>query len=402
MASPPSPFDNLPEISFAQIDVTALQEAIITGFLSAWEADTGESLTLLPSDRRYNFLSSATAWLIGAYATLDTSAKQNLIPFATGGFLDNIGAFFDIGAFSGTQSRGKRLPASPAVTELAFSLTGPVASASIIPKGTQVASASTGYIFSTDQDLTILSGLLAGYVSATCTVTGAGANDLGDVSTLVNWSGAFVISALNTSPTQGGADVQNDEDFRLQLYSASDSYSNAGSYGAYEFFARKASPAIADVSVAGPEDIGSPGDVLVTVLLQNGEFPDAPFCELVADAINPENIRDLCANVSVAPPSGIPYTVQVRYWVDSSQVNNVLGVQTNVNAALNSWVTGNSLALGGAINPSTLATAVMEAGASYVLVDSPAARIGLSKWQVGVITDDPIAIYQGVEDDLPV
>jgi phage-related baseplate assembly protein len=402
MASPPSPFDNLPEISFAQIDVTALQTAIITGFLSAWEADTGETLTLLPSDRRYNFLSSATAWLIGAYATLDTSAKQNLIPFATGGFLDNLGAFFDIGAFSGTQSRGKRLPASAAATDITFSLSGPVASASIIPKGTQVASASTGYIFSTDSDLTILSGFLAGTVSTTCTVTGAGANDLGDVSTLVNWSGAFVISAINDAPTQGGADVQSDEDFRLQLYSASDSYSNAGSYGAYEFFARSASPAIADVSVAGPEDIGQPGDVLVTVLLQNGEFPDQPFLDdVVAPAVNPENIRDLCANVRFAPPSGIPYTVQVRYWIDSTQVNNALGVQSNVNAALTSWVTGNSIALGGSINPSTLEVAVMSAGASYVLVDAPV-RIPLSKWQVGVITDDPIAIYQGTEDDLPI
>jgi phage-related baseplate assembly protein len=401
MASPPSPFDNLPEISFAQIDVTALQEGVINGFLAAWAADTGEQLTLLPSDRRYNFLSSATAWLIGAYATLDQSAKQNLIPFATGGFLDNLGAFFDIGAFSGTQSRGKRLPASYAVTQLSFSLSVIVASASIIPKGTQVASASTGFIFATDNDLTIPSGYPSGLVMATCTETGPGANDLTDISVVQNWTGTSLITAINTTPTQGGSDIQSDEDFRLQLYSASDSYSNAGSYGAYEFFARSASSAISDVSIAGPEDIGNPGDVLVTVLLQNGEFPDGPMCATVAAAINPDNIRDLCANVRVAPPSGVPYTTQVRYWIDETQVNNSLTIQTNVNNAMNSWITGNSLALGGSINPSTLEVAVMNAGASYVLVDSPP-RIPLSKWQVGVITDDPVAIYQGAETDLPI
>ena len=395
-----TPFDDLPPISFAQIDVSALQASVISGFLAAWEADTGEKLNLLPSDRRYNFLSSSTAWLIGAYAVLDASAKQNLIPYAAGGFLDNLGAFFNIGSFSGAH-RGERLPASYAITSIKFTLATTVNNASIIPQGTQVASISTGSVFATDTDLTIAPGYISGDVNATCTETGPQANELTDVSVLVNWPGAFTVSAQNVTATQGGADIQSDEDFRLQLYSASDSYSNAGSYGAYQWFAKNASPDIASVSVAGPEDVGIPGDVLVTVLLNNGVFPDQPMLDLVAAAVNPDNIRDLSAHVRVAAPSGVAYTVSVRYWCDESQVGHELALQQNVNNAVNSWVSTNAVSLGGSINPSTLEVAIMDAGASYVIVDSPVARIPLTKWQTAVITDDPTAVFQGAEQDLP-
>ena len=91
----PDPFSGLPNIIFAQIDPVALQQAVISGFQAAWLVETGEALVLLPSDRRYNFLSSVTAWLIGAYATLDQSAKQNIIAYSSGGFLDNIAAFYN-------------------------------------------------------------------------------------------------------------------------------------------------------------------------------------------------------------------------------------------------------------------------------------------------------------------
>src|SRR6516164_7518735 len=181
----PDPFAGLPNIVFAQIDPVALQQAVIAGFQAAWEQDTGETLVLLPSDRRYNFLSSVTAWLIGAYATLDQSAKQNLLPWSTGGFLDAVAALY----------MTTRLPASPATAQLRFQLSLPSNAASTIPAGTSVASASTGLVFSTVEDIDIPVGLVNGYVNANCTTVGTTGNGLpaGDIKNLINWAGAFVV-----------------------------------------------------------------------------------------------------------------------------------------------------------------------------------------------------------------
>ena len=67
--------------------------------------------------------------------------------------------------------------------------------------------------------------------------------------------------------------------------------------------------------------------------------------------------------------------------------------------AVTSWMKGVQGALGGAIVPSTLSAAVMGAGASSCIVDEPSARIPLQLNQVGVIVDDPLVSYQGLEVD---
>jgi phage-related baseplate assembly protein len=387
----PDPFSGLPNIVFAQIDPIALQQAVISGFCAAWQQDTGETLVLLPSDRRYNFLSSATAWLIGAYATLDQSAKQNLIPYSSGGFLDNVASLY----------MTTRLPAAPAMAQIRFQLSLPSNTTSTIPAGTQIASGSTGLVFATTQDIDIAVGLINGYVSANCTSTGTAGNGLpvGDISNLVNWSGAFLVSASNTEVTTGGAETETDTALRARLLDATDSFSPAGPKGRYKYYAEGVSSAISDVSVMGPEDGLSPGNVLVTVLLQNGVYPNQALLDSVYSTLNADTVRDLCAYLTVGAPSGVPYSVNVRYWIDQTQESNSLNIQRDVEAAVSSWMASVQGALGGAIVPSTLSAAVMAGGASSCIIDEPTARIALSLNQVGVVVDDPLVSYQGLEVD---
>jgi phage-related baseplate assembly protein len=387
----PDPFAGLPNIVFAQLDPIALQQAVIAGFCAAWAADTGETLVLLPSDRRYNFLSSVTAWLIGAYATLDQSAKQNLIPWSTGGFLDAVATLY----------MTTRLPASPATAQIRFQLSLPSNAVSTIPAGTQVASASTGLVFSTVEDINIPVGLINGYVSANCTTTGSSGNGLpaGDISNLINWAGAFVVSAANTEVTVGGAAVETDAALRSRLLDATDSFSPAGPKGRYKAYTEDVSSAISDVSVMGPEDGLNPGNVLVTVLLQNGVYPNQALLDQVYSTLNVDTVRDLCAYLTVGAPSGMPYSVSVRYWIDQTQEPNALNIQRDVEAAVSSWMAGVQGALGGAVVPSTLSAAVMAGGASSCIIDEPAARVALALNQVGVVVDDPVVSYQGLEAD---
>lgn len=391
----PDPFANLPPISFVNTDVAALVQSVVTAFQQIWFDETGETLVLTQADRRYNFLQSLCAYLVNERELIDQSAKQNLLPFATGGFLDNLASLFG--------PRALRLPAAAATAQMQFNLAFPISTDAVIPGGTQVGSTdASNLVFATDQDLTIPIGQVVGYVSATCTTVGPIGNGLlaGTVTNLINWTAPYNVSATNTEMTAGGAETETDYAYARRIYLATQSYSNAGSYGAYEFFALSASSAVSQVTVSGPEDGLDPGNVLLTVLLQGGAFPNQAMLDLVYSAVNPDTIRDLCAFVHVQAPEPVGYKIWVNYYIDSSQANIVTQVQSDVNLAVQNWVNANMLNLKGSINPSTLIVAMMNAGASYVSVSDPA-HVLLTKQQIPSLIEDPTVVYLGTEADTP-
>jgi phage-related baseplate assembly protein len=384
------PFAGLPPVSFCQVDIAALQAEVIKGFQDNWFALTGEQLTLTLADRRANFLYSLTYYLVQERLLIDASAKQNLLPYSLGGFLDALGIFFAT----------KRLPAAPAIVTLEFTLDQVYATPLTVPSGTTVKSAASGLVFSTDADLTIAAGYQTASTAATCTTPGPQGNGLLDISQVVDWTiTAFYITAQNLVASSGGADVETDEAYRIRLLGATDSYSPAGPKGRYRYYTLGVSSDIMDVSVLGPEDGLAPGNVQVVVLLQDGAFPDGTMLQKIYDSLNTDTVRDLCAKVTVTAPSGVAYTTSVRYWIDELQAANQVLIETNVTNAVNNWITDNKTGLGGSINPATLSQAVMEAGASYCIIDSPP-RISLNLAQIGVLTDDPLITYEGLESDL--
>jgi phage-related baseplate assembly protein len=392
----PNPFANLPPISFCVTDVAALQNAVVQGFQNAWYADTGERITLTLADRRTNFLYSLINYLVQDRQLIDVSAKQNLLPFAGDGFIDNLAVIFG--------PLAARLPAAGAVTTLQFTLqTVNAVSSSLIPKGTTVQSSSTSLVFATNSDLVIPAGFSHGFIAATCTTAGAGGNGLlpGDLAAVTGWTQPFNVSVTNTEATIGGADTETTEAYRIRLYTITDSYSPAGPKGRYKSYAQAVSSAIADVSVMGPEDGLNPGEVVVTLLLQNGAFPNQALIDQVYAFLNGDTVRDFCAHLTVAAPAPVAYSVTVKWWNDITYTGDLVALQLSVNAAVNNWILNNKTALGGSINPSTLVTAVRNAGASYCEVPLPA-RIQLQLNQVGQIVDDPVITYMGSQQDFQV
>lgn len=383
------PFAQLPTITFANTDVAALETAVVTAFQSATLADTGENLVLTTADRRYHLLLSLCAYIIQERELIDSSAKQNLLPFAQGGFLDYLATIYG--------QRAYRLPASSATTTLAFTIPAPVGTNSVIPSGTLVSSSSvSGLLFSTNSNLTIPAGLVSGTVSATATTAGVIGNGLGvgDLITLSGYSG-FAVTVRNTQITVGGADVETDYNYARRIFIVTDSFSNAGSYGAYKFFALSASSSIASVSVIGPESgLITPGNVLIVPLLANGVLPNSALLAAVLAEVNPDTIRDLCAHVTVSAPTKVAYTVIVKWWAYASQANSIATITANVQAAGAAWIANNMTLLGGPVNPSTLEVAMVNAGAASVEVDSPL-LITMNGSQVPAITDDPIYNFQG-------
>jgi phage-related baseplate assembly protein len=389
----PNPFANLPPISFANTDVAALTNAIVSAWQSAWFAQTGETIALGPSDRRYHFLLSLTGFFVAAFEQLDASLKQDLLPLASGGFLLNDCAIYG--------PRSTQLGAVGATCPLLFTLPGVSVSVSDIPAGTIVGDTSgSGLLFSTETDLQIPIGSLTGTVNAVCTTVGTAGNGLpvNTITTLVGWGGSFLPVVTNTQATGGGAnaeDLSAGGAYAQRMFGVTDSFSNAGSYGAYQFFSESADPSISQVSVSGPEDGLAPGNVLITVLCQNGDFPNSSVLTNVANAVNPSTIRDLCANVTVSAPTGAPFSVNVSYWVPKSQANNLTNIQASVTGAVNGFIQNCQTTLGGDVDPSILSSDMVDNGAVRVVVTNPG-FIVTSKSQVPKLSGSGVITYMGL------
>lgn len=388
-----NPFAGLPSISFANCDVDALKAAIVTAWEAAWFADTGEQITLGPSSRIYHFLLSLTGFFVSAFNQIDYSAKQNLLPLSSGGFLDNVCAIFG-------NNRSQRLPAAGASCQVQFTLPGIQPVSIVVPKGTQVGDSSgAGLIFATNQDLVIPAGQTIGAVDATCTTTGSIGNLIptGSVNVfpVTGWTNSVIPTAASTESTAGGSDAETDKAYAIRMFGVTDSYSNAGSYGAYAFFAQSADPSISQVTVSGPEEGLAPGNVKIAVLCQNGAMPNSSVLSSVYNTVNADTIRDLCANVSVIAPTGVPFTVNVSYYIPAANANNVVAIQNSVDQAVGQFVSNVTQSMNTNIDPSVLTQLMVDGGGVRVSMTQPSAFTKIGKSQIGVITADPVINYLG-------
>ncbi len=150
----------------------------------------------------------------------------------------------------------------------------------------------------------LLRGRINDAARATMLATATGA-DLNNLAALLGVARLLITPATETTEAVYEADTA----LRLRAQLAPEAYTTAGSVGAYEYHARSADPRVADVSVTSPE----PGTVLVTVLSTEGSgAPTADLLAAVTAAVNPEEVRPLCANVIVAGPVLLNYAVEAE------------------------------------------------------------------------------------------
>jgi len=278
-------------------------EEIIKELQTLWEQATGASLQPAQLERlilnviayRENVLKLA----------INEAAKQNLLAFAKGEKLDHLGALLGV----------KRLPAQPALTTLRFEFEEPLPLTLLIPKGTQVSSADGKVVFQTKEDKTAEAGSEYIDALAECTQTGTVGNgyEPGTINQLVNPL-PFVKSVYNTTISTGGADTEDDEHYRSRIQIAPESFSNAGSKGAYIYWAKTAHQDIVDVAVESPE----PGVVNVYPLLKGGVIPGEEIISLVKETLNADKVRPLTDKVQVLPPEPVSFDISVDLYVYKS------------------------------------------------------------------------------------
>lgn len=371
-------FPNLSEVIFAEKD----PDKITSEILSIYESLTGR--TLARADPVRLFLDAVILSIIQQRNLIDFAAKQNLLAYASGEYLDHIGALLGV----------SRLEAAHAATTIQFTLSTQYSRSIVIPLGTRV-STGDGMTFTTTAEAVIPAGSLSVSVSAQCATAGTSGNGYapGQVNRLVDVLG-FGTKAENITETSGGTDSESDENFRERIQIAPESFSVAGPKEAYRYFARSANADIIDVAVMGPPDT-NPGEVHIYPLMTGGTLPSDEVLGEVLKVCSAENVRPCTDYVSVKAPIPVYYSVNVKYWIDLKDAGYSTLIMSAVQGAVSEWELWQKQKLGRDINPSELIRRVINAGAKRCEVSSPEFRV-LKDYEVGMCVNRNIE-YGGLE-----
>ncbi|EIJ4064471.1 baseplate J/gp47 family protein [Salmonella enterica] len=281
-------------------------------------------------------------------------AGQNLVAIARAPMIDFLGHL--VGVF--------RLPAVPAVATLKFSVDEAPATNILIPAGTRV-SATDSVIFATDSDALLLAGSLSVQVHATCTDAGIAGNGWqpAQISNLLDDIDGADLQVVAIAPSAGGADAESDDHLRERIILAPESFSNAGSKGAYRFHAMSAHQDIVDVAVTRPQ----PGTVKLTPLMLYG-LPDQTILDAVDGICSDEKVRPLTDTVITSLPDEVAYSINATLIVYDNQDEKAIMAQAQ--SAITAWESGQSSRLGRDIIPSQISAALSVPGVYKVSLDA--------------------------------
>lgn len=374
--------NNLPDVEFASKDIDTILNDMISGYEQAYFKQTGTQKTLYPGDPIRIWLYSQALREFQLRQLIDSSSKQNLLKYATGAYLDNKGAPWV-----------ERLKATKATVTEKFTLSAPQAAIVTIPSGTRVSPGNNIY-FQTTKDIDVpinTTEIIGTFECITAGTTGNGYTP-GQINILVDPL-PWISNVTNTDTSQGGTNIEDDDNFRERIRLAPESFSVAGPSGAYEFFARQYSTSISDVHVLSP----SAGAVDVRVLLENGGIPDSAFLCALQNYLSDNNRRPLTDNLSANAPTVANYDIALTYYIHMDDSAVTATIQANVNKAIQEYIIWQKSKIGRSINPSELILRIMAAGAKRVELTKPT-YMAVTDTQVAV-ANSPVITYGGLEDD---
>lgn len=379
-----------PDIQFVDTDT----ETLVNGLIMSYEKITGR--TLYPADPARVFILWIADIILQERVIINESAKQNVPRYAEGNYLDSIAEIF---------KDTERLQAAPAQTVLRFYISDIQPSAQTVPKGTR-ATIGGEITFETTEAVTINPGELFADAAAVCITTAINA-DTGEETTIGEKANGFVpgqISQIvdpfpfydkveNITTTSGGADREADKAFYERLRDSMESFSTAGPFGAYVYWAKTASAKITDVKPTSPE----PGVVDIRILLENGEIPDDQMIQLVLDTVSADNVRPFTDYVKVSAPDIVNYDIDFTYFIPAQSESSAAVIQQKIKTALETYKKWQSEKMGRDINPSKLGELLMNAGIKRVEIKAPVfTRI---EDNAVAVLESENAIYGGVEDE---
>lgn len=373
-------FNYLEDVNFAEKDPSTIESEIIKTYESLTDR------TLARGDPIRLFLNAIILALIQQRNVIDIAAKNNLLAYASGSYLDHIGALLGV----------TRLSASHSVCTVRFTLSNTQTFNVIIPEGIRVSSGD-GRMYAVTSQAIIESGKLFTDAQVRCTESGESGNGYvaGQIRKLVDVF-PYEMSVENLNETTGGSDIESDENFRERIQIAPESFSSAGPVNAYSYYARTANPDIIDVAVIGPPET-QPGHVDIYPLMTGGVIPSDEILHDVLKVCNADDVRPDTDYVSVKKPEVVNYDLNVEYWIDEKNSGSAVYIERQVENVINEWVKWERIKLGRDINVSELTKRIVEAGAKRCIINKPIFTI-LKHYQLAVLSLKNIT-YRGLEED---
>ena len=376
---------SLPDISLIDNkDIDQVRQEMVADYESFISEATGQTVTLERSSVHRMELYAAAAQIYQAMQYIDRQGKQSILKYSYSDFLDNLAIFKGV----------TRNPATPATTTLRFTLSAERDTATGIPQGTRVSTAGAIY-FATDVYAEIPAGSTTVDVPATCTVAGTDGNGFaaGELATIVDPI-PYVASVTNTTATEGGAEIESDDDLAERVFLAPGAYSTAGPEDGYLYHAKAYSAAIGDVVATSNQAAGT---VDIVFIMADGSTPGEEMIEGLEGYLQGKTIRPMTDLVRVAAPQEVTYTINLTYYINRSDSAKAVTIQAAVAQAVADYQTWQR-AIGRDINPSQLVRMVMDAGAKRVTVTAPT-YTAVDATKVSALQGDAVISYGGLEDD---
>lgn len=387
-----SVFNGLPEVSILKdqnITLEGIQAGMVADFEARKEQITGEKCTLVPTDDRRLIIDAIGGELYLLAQIMDIAFKQNFLPYMYGSSLKNWAA--NIGCFNedGTLIDGTEA----AKTTLLFTLSEEQANDITIPQGTR-ATAGDDVFFATDEDITISAGDTTGTVSATCTEKGTKGNGYvaGKLTTIAD-PVAFVESVTNTTTTAGGHDEYTNIEYREMILNRPSTYSVAGPAAAYETMAKEYSSRIVDARCI----TSNQALIQIYIMLSGAEIPDSTYCQAVEDFITAQKKNPGTDSIEVLAPTVVNYNLTATYYISRDNEDAEDAIKAAVEDAAETFTTNTASKIGKAINPNSLISYAMAAGAKRIEVTYPV-YTAIDPDEIGICSNISLT-YGGLEDE---
>ncbi|MGN0903119.1 MAG: baseplate J/gp47 family protein [Succinivibrio sp.] len=371
-----SPRFGLASIDFLETDV----KSILNNYIEKYNSLTKRSLAV--SDPVYLLLESIAAEEAKLRADFNNAAKENLLSYATGDYLDAMGFYVNT----------PRLQASGSTTIIRFTLNETVAdSVYQIPAGTVVTDGSNN--FATDQLATIKIGTNYADVTATAVTVGSFTNGIaiGAINQLIEPL-PNMESVSNLTITSGGSDMEEDDAYADRIRLAPSSFSVAGPQGAYRYHVYSYNSSIIDVSIYGLEE--HPGNVYIHPLLVDGALPEQSFLEGLKLHLSDETIRPLTDNLIVTAPTPVNYTIELTWYLSSDDIDKINQITEDVKTAVENFRQWQQSKINRDITPDELTKLVMQAGAKRLVITSPS-FMSVGKDEVAQCAVSDVVIHFG-------
>lgn len=376
--------EKLPDISFIDdLSLEDIQNRMMNDFMSKYQEITGKKIRLSKSDPNRIIMLGCAQVIYQGLQNIDKAGKMNFLKYAYDDYLENMGALKKV----------TRNPAKYARVPVKFVLSGKRKAATSIPAGTRITAAYEVY-FATIEYAEIPPGETEITVMAQCTESGTIGNDFaaGEITTLVDPIG-FVAKVENIEKSSGGTEIESDQNMAERIYLAPSSYSTAGPDDAYEYWVKDSNPLIGDVKITSP----TPGLVDIRFIMVDGSVPDDITISAVTEAVNQRGKRPLTDNVQVGRPDIEEYSIDVTYYINTSDRNASTAIQVQAATAVDKYKLWQDSKIGRDINPDELIARLNDAGVKRAEIRSPIFCITSETAKAQCIEVN--VVYGGLEDD---